>query len=701
MDAESIAAALGTYTRKSGGGFMACCPAHDDNNPSLAIDEKNGNLLFKCFAGCDQSEVINALKDRGLLTAHTNTSITQSKASTNQIWTPILPVPEVAPAPPAEHNRYGKPSMTWRYLSADRELLQLVYRFNIGEKDKQVLPLIYCTDGTRKDWRYQALLEPRPLYGLETVSNADRVLIVEGEKATDAARRLLGSKVPVLTWSGGSGAVAKADWSPLAGKTIAICPDADEPGTKAAIALIAVLEAIDCTVKVIEPPQEVAQGWDLADAEFEGWTGQQVRKFLGSSIPAIEYREKHMDEAAVLPGPERKLSLAEKLRPGSYYASLTITINWIIQGYIPELAVILLFGRGGMGKTTLLMQLFGAVAKGVDLFGIHTSKRPVIYVDYENSLPVLAERCRNIDTSGIHFLDSTSKPPRLDKPEKRQYLDLLQTYPGAVIIFDTLKSSHSGDENDSQTMSGVMSFLRDLRDAGATVIILHHTPKGNDRQYKGSGAIFDLCDHVLALYPVKKPGDESEIADDDDADLTYRFGTSQKTRYEPARMFLSFDSDTRRFVVAPDPDVQHFETIKQAMQRLALRGTVINQKSLLDELAGSIPNNKVRSLLKSGTDTHWIAEKGSHNSTVYTPRQSDDSSSIVIHNLKAQITDKQNPSQTNSEKLDTGRPQQTCTVTEFDSLSNPLCITDKLQETQAVITMDDNDFLFEGVDDAC
>ncbi len=407
-------------------------------------------------------------------------------------------------------------------------------------------------------------------------------------------------------------------------------------------------------------------------------------------------------EAAVPPEAEpindteegQQSSLASRLRPGSYYAALEITLTWIVQSFIPEGALILLFGSGGMGKTTLLMQIFGAVGQGLELFGLKTAKRQVIYVDYENPIFVLKKRCIDIDTGGILFLDSTSKPPKLDKPEREQYLELLKVHPGAVIIFDTLKSSHSGDENDSRAMSVVMEFLRDLRDAGATVIILHHTPKGNNRQYKGSGAIFDLCDHVLALYPVKKPGDESEVVDDDDAELTYRFGTSQKTRYELARMFLSFDSDTRQFILAPDPAEQDKETIKRAMLTLAGRSTVINQTSLIDELADKVPQKKLRSLLTAGTGTHWETKKGSHNSTIYTPIQVDDSVRQFGNPIGSCQTAELEPEQGGDAgtlaRRNTMDTPQIPTHTEFGSSSDPSCQTAKLD---GMTTVDECDLL--------
>jgi hypothetical protein len=42
---------------------LACCPAHDDSTPSLSLTEKaDGTLLWKCFAGCSQDAVREALE---------------------------------------------------------------------------------------------------------------------------------------------------------------------------------------------------------------------------------------------------------------------------------------------------------------------------------------------------------------------------------------------------------------------------------------------------------------------------------------------------------------------------------------------------------------------------------------------------------------------------------------------------------------
>ncbi len=43
-------------------GWSACCPGHDDSNPSLGISLGNdGRILVHCFAGCSAQEICDAL----------------------------------------------------------------------------------------------------------------------------------------------------------------------------------------------------------------------------------------------------------------------------------------------------------------------------------------------------------------------------------------------------------------------------------------------------------------------------------------------------------------------------------------------------------------------------------------------------------------------------------------------------------------
>ncbi|VVP53009.1 virulence-associated protein E [Pseudomonas fluorescens] len=42
--------------------WKACCPAHDDKSPSLAITEtSDGTVLIKCWAGCSVQSIVSAI----------------------------------------------------------------------------------------------------------------------------------------------------------------------------------------------------------------------------------------------------------------------------------------------------------------------------------------------------------------------------------------------------------------------------------------------------------------------------------------------------------------------------------------------------------------------------------------------------------------------------------------------------------------
>ena len=52
----------GMKPRKSGRGWMARCPAHEDKSASLSVGEgRDGRVLLRCFAGCEVADVAAAL----------------------------------------------------------------------------------------------------------------------------------------------------------------------------------------------------------------------------------------------------------------------------------------------------------------------------------------------------------------------------------------------------------------------------------------------------------------------------------------------------------------------------------------------------------------------------------------------------------------------------------------------------------------
>jgi DNA primase len=110
------------------------------------------------------------------------------------------------------------------------------------------------------------------------------VLVVEGEKVADAAAQAFPDLVPIA-WLGGAQAVAKADWSALQGRRVAIWPDNDQPGRKAAVDVAQAATAAGAAhVALVDVPADWPDGWDLADALPEGVTAGTLRDLLNEAM---------------------------------------------------------------------------------------------------------------------------------------------------------------------------------------------------------------------------------------------------------------------------------------------------------------------------------------------------------------------------------------------------------------------------------
>lgn len=217
-------------------------------------------------------------------------------------WIPVTPVPESAGPPPVAHVARGKPEASWQYFDRDGKLLGLAYRFRTSDGGKDIIPCVWArheVSGAQK-WHWLSFPEPRPLYGLDRLGDDKPVLIVEGEKCVDAAFGLIGSTFDVLSWPGGGKAVSKADFSPIEGRKVIVWPDCDakhvvdkdpsspllpandQPGMKAAWAVVKAAVKLGCQVHLVRIPDpgEKPDGWDVADFIAEGVTADDLIKWM-------------------------------------------------------------------------------------------------------------------------------------------------------------------------------------------------------------------------------------------------------------------------------------------------------------------------------------------------------------------------------------------------------------------------------------
>lgn len=203
--------------------------------------------------------------------------------------------PPIDAAPPP----LGRATAQWCYRDADGNQLFWIQRLDLPPKDGKPARKVFIhrvwLDG---HWHYPRSRgenadtftcewpTPRPLYNLHLLAAQPdaKVLIVEGEKAADAAARLFPSLV-VLSWPNGSKAVKLIDWKPLAGRSVTLWPDNDEDGRKAMAAVSTILFGLGCSLKVIENDPALPDGWDVADAD---WTQDQALAYVREHIRPIQ-----------------------------------------------------------------------------------------------------------------------------------------------------------------------------------------------------------------------------------------------------------------------------------------------------------------------------------------------------------------------------------------------------------------------------
>ena len=217
-------------------------------------------------------------------------------------------IPDTPPpaAPPPE---LGRASGQWCYTDAAGAPLFWVQRLDLLQGGRQRKVFVQRTwlaggwhfpsrrDPFRSDWP-----APRPLYRLAELERHfwAPVLITEGEKAADAAVALFPDHV-VMSWCGGSQAIASVDWSPLAGRAVSLWPDADASGREAMARLSALLLELGCHVAVVLPPSCTEEDWDLVDAP--GASGWDLADATWSAAEAQSYLEGH-SRTVQLPEPE-------------------------------------------------------------------------------------------------------------------------------------------------------------------------------------------------------------------------------------------------------------------------------------------------------------------------------------------------------------------------------------------------------------
>jgi hypothetical protein len=454
-----IANTTGHAVKKSGTGYIARCPAHDDHNPSLSITENAaGGVLLHCHAGCTTDAIVHAVG---------------------------IELRDLMPPRPDTERRIVE---TYDYHDATGALVYQVVRFE--PKDfRQRRP-----DGTG-GWVWNLRGIDRVLYHLPDVIAAidagDPVWIAEGEKDADTLRA---EGVVATTNPQGAGKWSPAYTSQLAGADVVIVADTDPPGRAHARTIADALNtAAGTTTAVIVEP---AHGKDITDHIRHRLTLADLRPLTADDVAK---QEPNGDRPTIAPTGITWIDIPTLL------AAAPPAHAWVWDGYIERRTLTVLHGDGGTGKSILAGHLARAIIAGGRCLSRDTATANVLIVDAENPLDEIHRR--------LHLLDMATVPtdriayaraseailrPGPDYIDVDALIAMIEHHHTGVAILDSQRGLWAGDEREAVEIRVLYRRLQSIAEQhDCAVIVIHHDRRTGS--FSGSSDVHNAADTRLHL----------------------------------------------------------------------------------------------------------------------------------------------------------------------------------------------------------
>lgn len=551
--------------KRSGHGFVALCPGHEDDNASLSISEgKDGRVLLNCHAGCSADVVMLAL---GLP------------------MTALFPPKDInrSPRTNGTHAESLKLTTSYDYTDAGGHLLFQVCRY-IGTGGKKTFRQ-RRPDGMG-GWTY-GLGDVKPvLYRLPevmaAVESGRTVHVVEGEKDADA---LAGLGYIATTNPMGAGKWRDSYSDALKGAEVIVFPDNDPTGLQHAEDVAASLTSRQATVKVVQLPNVPLKG-DFSDWMEQGGNLDELEELIGKtriwcadkSDPSTRSRYR-LDEL---------LSNNEIMRPPPIVVP---RIAW--SGRLTLLAA-----REKSGKSTLIGYVTAQVSKGGRFLDAQCASGNVLLVGLEEFIGDASRRLRhfNAEPTRVFLVDRLHGEPNTRPAEIRNHIEAVEP---KLVIIDSLSAYSSGviqDENSATQMTAVLKPLADLaHESGIALVVLHHANKTSGRA-RGSTGIMANADVVCEFSPV-----------DEDTDPTLRrMRTAGRVPTVP-RWDFRFDGDT--YVLADGIEAP----LEQKIVGVVAERPTLSLNDLCDAVGGrraEVQTAAMRmiatgQLVNRGSERHW------------------------------------------------------------------------------------------------
>jgi putative DNA primase/helicase len=193
----------------------------------------------------------------------------------------------------------------WEFTDKKGNVFFKVVRFIDVDGQKNDRPLTLWKNGNEIKWRCKGFKELTdsglkiPLYNRHKfeIDNNLPVLMVEGQKCASAADNVLSELFLCTTEYGG---LKNCELEVLRGRIVYRWIDPDAGGYKKLKQFKELANDLDITLHVVKsPPRKVK--WDIADAIEEGWTAEQLQKYIE------EYEETTASESYIDDGLDFKI----------------------------------------------------------------------------------------------------------------------------------------------------------------------------------------------------------------------------------------------------------------------------------------------------------------------------------------------------------------------------------------------------------
>lgn len=172
----------------------------------------------------------------------------------------------------------------------------------------------------------------------------------------------------------------------------------------------------------------------------------------------------------------------------------SVKTAFLVEGAVPARDLTIITAPPGSMKSWLAYDLALAVVHGRSWLGFQAPLQgKALILNYDNPTAEVGRRMMRLGMTdgdeGKIFFHSVDVGLRLrlpgDGPTLQGLVELLQP---RIILIDSMRQSHTADENDSKEMGEVMAQAKSLYAWGASVVIVHHSAKGGAGA-RGSGEI--------------------------------------------------------------------------------------------------------------------------------------------------------------------------------------------------------------------